>query len=101
MFTRKSGLGSSQPCCTATPARHCSIRISRSVNHLARLQRKVSLDNSLSMGRTARQNTAKLPRPEFLNEQGLIFGACYESDAVLPDGTAPPDIADPITQYVA
>ena len=43
---------------------------------------------------------AKLPRPEFLNEQSLIFGACYESDAVLPDGTAPPDIADPITQYV-
>jgi 2-polyprenyl-6-methoxyphenol hydroxylase-like FAD-dependent oxidoreductase len=67
---------------------------------LGAITTKVSLDNSLSMGRTARQNTAKLPRPEFLNEQGLIFGACYESDAVLPDGTAPPDIADPITQYV-
>lgn len=67
---------------------------------LGAITTKVSLDNSLSMGRTARQNTARLPRPEFLNEQGLIFGACYESNAVLPDDTTPPDIADPITQYV-
>ena len=36
---------------------------------------KASLENSLSMGRTARQDGAKLARPEFLNEQGLIFGA--------------------------
>jgi putative polyketide hydroxylase len=59
-----------------------------------------SLENSLSMGRTARQDTAKLPRSEFLNEQGLIFGAMYESAAVIPDGTAPPPIDDPVTQYV-
>lgn len=40
---------------------------------------RVSLENSLSMGRSmgriARQDGAKLPRSEFLNEQGLIFGA--------------------------
>ena len=36
---------------------------------------EASLANSLSMGRTARQTDAELPRPEFLNEQGLIFGA--------------------------
>jgi putative polyketide hydroxylase len=59
-----------------------------------------SLENSLSMGRTARQDTAKLPRSEFLNEQGLIFGAMYESAAVIPDGTAPPLVDDPVTQYV-
>jgi putative polyketide hydroxylase len=59
-----------------------------------------SLENSLSMGRTARQDTAKLPRSEFLNEQGLIFGAMYESAAVIPDGTAPPPVDDPVTQYV-
>ncbi len=59
-----------------------------------------SLENSLSMGRTARQNGAKLPRPEFLNEQGLIFGACYESAAVVPDGSPPPAVDDPVTQYV-
>jgi hypothetical protein len=39
------------------------------------------------MGRTARQDSAKLPRSEFLNEQGLIFGATYESAAVIPDGS--------------
>lgn len=32
--------------------------------------------------------------------QGLIFGAAYESAAVIPDGTPPPRIDDPVTQYV-
>ncbi|MGH7094866.1 MAG: FAD-dependent monooxygenase, partial [Stellaceae bacterium] len=59
-----------------------------------------SLENSLSMGRTARQDSAKLPRSEFLNEQGLIFGASYESTAVIPDGSPPPAVDDPVTQYV-
>jgi hypothetical protein len=59
-----------------------------------------SLENSLSMGRTARQDSAKLPRSEFLNEQGLIFGATYESAAVIPDGSAPETVDDPVTQYV-
>jgi putative polyketide hydroxylase len=59
-----------------------------------------SLENSLSMGRTARQDSAKLPRTEFLNEQGLIFGASYESSAVIADGSAPPPVDDPVTQYV-
>ena len=68
---------------------------------LGMLITKNSLENSLSMGRTARQETAKLPRTEFLNEQGLIFGAQYDSTAILPDGSAPPAIADPVTQYVA
>jgi 2-polyprenyl-6-methoxyphenol hydroxylase-like FAD-dependent oxidoreductase len=61
---------------------------------------EASLANSLSMGRTARQAGAKLPRPEFLNEQGLIFGATYESAAVIADGTLPPHVDDPLTQYV-
>ena len=61
---------------------------------------EASLANSLSMGRTARQPGAKLPRPEFLNEQGLIFGATYDSAAVVPDGTPPPHVDDPLTQYV-
>jgi hypothetical protein len=58
-----------------------------------------SLANALSMGRTARQSNV-LPRREFLNEQGLIFGACYQSTAVLPDGTAPAAVEDPVTEYV-
>ncbi len=39
-------------------------------------------------------------RQEFFHEQGLIFGAAYESGAVLPDGTAPPEVANPVTDYV-
>ena len=67
---------------------------------LGRAITEASLANSLSMGRTARQDGAVLPRREFLNEQGLIFGAAYESTAVIPDGTAPPAVDDPVTQYV-
>jgi len=58
-----------------------------------------SLANALSMGRTARQSGV-LPRREFLSEQGLIFGARYESTAVVPDGTPPVVIEDPVTEYV-
>ena len=59
-----------------------------------------SLANALSMGRTARQSNV-LPRREFLNEQGLIFGACYQSTAVVPDGTPALAIDDPVTEYVS
>ncbi|HEY1799134.1 MAG TPA: FAD-dependent monooxygenase [Stellaceae bacterium] len=59
-----------------------------------------ALANCLSMGRTVRQESAKLPRSEFLNEQGLIFGATYESAAVISDGSAPETVDDPVTQYV-
>jgi 2-polyprenyl-6-methoxyphenol hydroxylase-like FAD-dependent oxidoreductase len=67
---------------------------------VATITTKASLENSLSMGRTARQDGAKLPRSEFLNEQGLIFGQSYDSSAVIPDGTSPPAVDDPVTQYV-
>jgi hypothetical protein len=40
-----------------------------------------------------------LPRQQFLNEQGLIFGASYQSPAVLPDGTPPAAVDDPVTDY--
>jgi putative polyketide hydroxylase len=58
-----------------------------------------SLANALSMGRTARQSNV-LPRREFLSEQGLIFGACYQSTAIVPDGTPPVAVDDPVTEYV-
>jgi putative polyketide hydroxylase len=58
-----------------------------------------ALANALSMGRTERQSGV-LPRQQFLNEQGLIFGACYRSMAVLPDGTPPVEVDDPVTEYV-
>jgi 2-polyprenyl-6-methoxyphenol hydroxylase-like FAD-dependent oxidoreductase len=58
-----------------------------------------ALANALSMGRTARQSGV-LPRQEFLNEQGLIFGANYESTAVVPDGTPKAVLNDPVTEYL-
>jgi putative polyketide hydroxylase len=61
---------------------------------------QASLLNALSMGRTARQSEAKLPRREFLNEQGLIFGARYVSSAVIADSAPPPDATDAVTEYV-
>ena len=52
-------------------------------------------------GRVARRRRrrAALARPEFLNELGMIFGARYESDAVVADGTPPPKVANPVTDY--
>jgi putative polyketide hydroxylase len=64
-----------------------------------RLVTENALANALSMGRNARQSKV-LPRREFLNEQGLIFGACYQSIAVVPDGTPPLVVDDPVTDYV-
>lgn len=57
-----------------------------------------SLANSISMGRLGGQ-TPGFARPEFLNEQGMIFGATYESSAVVPDGTPAPTYANPVTDY--
>jgi hypothetical protein len=57
-----------------------------------------ALANAMSMGRKERQSKV-LPRQQFLNEQGLIFGASYQSQAVVPDGTPPPAIDDPVTDY--
>jgi 2-polyprenyl-6-methoxyphenol hydroxylase-like FAD-dependent oxidoreductase len=66
---------------------------------LAEIITRNALANALSMGRNERQSGV-LPRPEFLNEQGLIFGVPYESTAVVPDGTAPAAINDPVTEYI-
>jgi 2-polyprenyl-6-methoxyphenol hydroxylase-like FAD-dependent oxidoreductase len=66
---------------------------------LGRLITENALANALSMGRTARQSKV-LPRQQFLNEQGLIFGANYQSMAVVPDGTPPAAVGDAVTDYV-
>jgi putative polyketide hydroxylase len=58
-----------------------------------------SLLNALSMGRTARQTEAVLPRKEFLNEIGLVFGARYASRAVVSQEEQAP-VADAIEAYV-
>ena len=59
-----------------------------------------SLANAVSMGRTQATMQTTGARPEFLNEQGMIFGATYRSGAVVADGTPPPVVANPVTDYV-
>ncbi|WP_168212796.1 MULTISPECIES: FAD-dependent monooxygenase [unclassified Bradyrhizobium] len=59
-----------------------------------------TLLNMQSFDRAKRQAEARLPRKEFLNERGLIFGARYQSPAVVPDGSKPPEVSDPVTEYV-
>jgi 2-polyprenyl-6-methoxyphenol hydroxylase-like FAD-dependent oxidoreductase len=58
-----------------------------------------SLANSISMGRLGHQAPG-FARPEYLNEQGLIFGASYESPAIVPDGSPPANVGNRITDYV-
>jgi putative polyketide hydroxylase len=65
---------------------------------LGRVITEQSLANSISMGRLGGASQG-FARPEFLNEQGMIFGGSYESRAVEPDGTPPPSYANPVTDY--
>jgi 2-polyprenyl-6-methoxyphenol hydroxylase-like FAD-dependent oxidoreductase len=50
----------------------------------------------------AARATARSPlaRPEFFREHGLVFGAAYESGAIVPDGTAAVTVENPTTDYV-
>jgi len=59
-----------------------------------------SLINATSMGRLEQTKKNAGARSEYLNEQGMIFGAAYCSGAVVPDGTDAPDVANPVTDYV-
>ena len=68
---------------------------------LARTITEQALANAVSMGRLQKTSETKSARPEFLNEQGMIFGASYKSAAVVPDGTPPSPVANPITDYMA
>jgi putative polyketide hydroxylase len=64
------------------------------------------LETARSMGRgpqsAAASNAAPTrARAEFHNELGMIFGACYDSHAVIPDGTELPAVENPVADYVA
>jgi putative polyketide hydroxylase len=61
---------------------------------------KATFLNMQSLGRTEKQAEAKLPRSQYLNEQGLIFGARYKSTAVVSDGSRYPTVNDAVTEYV-
>jgi len=67
---------------------------------VARAITEQSLINATSMGRLEQTKRNASARPEYLNEQGMIFGASYVSSAVVPDGSEAPHIADPVTDYV-
>ncbi len=68
---------------------------------VGRIITEQSLNNSISMGRLGRHSPGTvIARPEYLNEQGMIFGAAYESAAVVPDQTAPAVLANPVSDYV-
>lgn len=41
-----------------------------------------------------------LGRPEFFREHGLVFGATYASSVIVPDGTAPTQVPNAVTDYV-
>jgi putative polyketide hydroxylase len=58
-----------------------------------------SLANASSMGRLEQTRKNASARPEYLNEQGMIFGANYVSSAVVPDGTDPVAVANAVTDY--
>jgi putative polyketide hydroxylase len=58
-----------------------------------------SLANAASMGRLEQTKKNASARPEYLNEQGMIFGANYASRAVVPDGTDAPQVANAVTDY--
>jgi putative polyketide hydroxylase len=50
-------------------------------------------------GATEKDTSMHEGRQELFHEQGLIFGAAYESATVLPDGTARPVVTNPVTDY--
>jgi hypothetical protein len=67
---------------------------------VGRLITEQSYANTLSMGRIGGRAAGPITaRPEYLNEQGLIFGATYATRAVVPDGTPATPASDPITEY--
>ncbi len=67
---------------------------------VARAITEQSLLNATSMGRLEQTKKNAGARSEYLNEQGMIFGATYGSGAVVPDGTDAPHVANPVTDYV-
>jgi putative polyketide hydroxylase len=51
-------------------------------------------------GATEKDTSMHDGRQEFFHEQGMVFGATYESTAVVPEGMALPEVANPVTEYI-
>lgn len=67
---------------------------------VARAITEQSLINATSMGRLEQTRKNAGARSEYLNEQGMIFGAAYTSRAIVSDGTEAPHVANPVTDYL-
>jgi putative polyketide hydroxylase len=67
---------------------------------VARAITEQSLINATSMGRLEQTRKNAGARSEYLNEQGMIFGAAYTSRAIVSDGTDAPHVANPVTDYL-
>jgi len=65
----------------------------QTLRNLASLQR-------VGTGAAGEDKSLQEGRQEFFHEQGMIFGANYASTAVVPDGTALPEVSNPVTDYV-
>ncbi|MBV9062950.1 MAG: 2-polyprenyl-6-methoxyphenol hydroxylase, partial [Alphaproteobacteria bacterium] len=63
-----------------------------------------SLESFQSIWRQVAESRQNVPSaaspPGTLAEQGIVFGIRYDSAAVVPDGSAPPVLKDPVTDYV-
>jgi putative polyketide hydroxylase len=52
------------------------------------------------VGERALLNAAQPGRPESFSNEGQVLGIAYQSAAVVPDGTASPEVADPVADYI-
>jgi 2-polyprenyl-6-methoxyphenol hydroxylase-like FAD-dependent oxidoreductase len=61
-----------------------------------------ALAHAFSMGRgpQAGGDSPMRARPEFHSELGVIFGASYDSPAIIADGTERPVLENPVAQYI-
>ncbi|MHB8630830.1 MAG: FAD-dependent monooxygenase [Candidatus Limnocylindria bacterium] len=65
-----------------------------------------ALRNLASVGRaadgraTSERPAIPLGRGEFFRERGMVWGAMYRGSAVVPDGSEPPTVENPVTDYV-
>ncbi|MBB6373900.1 2-polyprenyl-6-methoxyphenol hydroxylase-like FAD-dependent oxidoreductase [Pseudonocardia eucalypti] len=74
---------------------------------VARETLELAVANSQLVRRVQQQRVERPEAPvevpwtrRYFAQLGLVLGAAYESDAVLPDGSVAPSAADPVTDYL-
>ncbi len=71
------------------------------VEQMARNVGSLRVANAGGSGSSPSQGASQPPagRPELPREHGLVFGASYASPVIVPDGSAPVEVANPVTDY--